>query len=237
MGDSRIDVPPARRRAPARGEIPEASEARAIPAGVSNHLLARVFQYKGTTYDRENSAKPPKIHGAKPGDLTKLAADDRDYGELGTKAKVDEAMVAYAAGHRAAAVATPLDAIYTGNRTVLDDVELDHASGPVRATFQLDAMQGKHDVEFASGKDARKKKGGEKMPEGTDYAALAGVVPLELTTARLDDIFAKGERQALNFSVQKTVQGDGFQYEISAMWATTDEGRHVLVFYHCYPPR
>lgn len=98
-------------------------------------------------------------------------------------------------------------------------------------------MQGKHDAAFASGKDARKKAGGEQMPPGSDYRALAQGVPAELTRERLDEIFAKAARVPLDFSVQMVLQDDGYHYEISAMWAPVDEGRHLLVYYHCYPPR
>lgn len=225
--------------------------AEALPAGVPNHLLARLlsstppavatiqrtFTHKKKKIPEE--AKVPTIHGVSKLDLEKLANDkEYDYGEIKDRATFDAALAVYTERHRTAETVLPLDQSYAGYRTVSDDVSFAEFEGaPVRATFQLDSMQGKHDVQFASGPDARKKSGGSLMPRDTDYETLAQGVPAELTRARLGEIFATPERAAYNYSVQRAVQDDGYQYEISARWAATDAGRHVLVFYHCYPPK
>jgi hypothetical protein len=223
-----------------------------VPAGVSNHLLARAlstgnppasatlqrfFQFKGKEVPSE--VKVPRIHGASPTDLQKLADDKKnDYGPITDAASVAAAIEQYEANNRVVVALPALDEIYAGYRTVWnDDAFAEHEELPVQATFQLDSMQGKHDAAFASGKDARKKTGGQQMPSGSDYAALAQGVPAALTRERLDQIFAKAARAPLDFSVQAIRQDDGYHYEISAMWAPRDEGRHLLVYYHCYPPR
>jgi hypothetical protein len=243
------DGPESQRRAAARGGD-AAPTPQIVPAGVSNHLLARAlstgnasatlqrfFQYKGKRVSGD--AKMPNIHGASAGDLQKLAKDgEHDYGAITDAASVTAAMQIYSANHQPVADTTPLPELFTGNRTVWTDDAFDQRQGqPVRATFQLDSMQGKHDDEFATGKDARKKGGGEKMPAGTDYAALAQEVPAELARERLGRIFGNGERKGFDFSVQKEIQADGLQYEMSAMWAREAGGFRLLVYYHCYPPR
>lgn len=252
MGVLRTDGPESRRRAAARD--PEAAPApgHIFPAGVSNHLLARalstgnppagatlqrVFKFKGKEVPRE--AKVPTIHGVSAIDLQNLAKDDHDYGTITTAASVQTAMGEYRRRHTVVEAPLALDEMHKGYKTVwTDDAFTEHNELSVRATFQLDSMQGKHDGKFASeDKDARKKTGGQQMPPDSDYEALAQGVPAALTRARLDDIWAKAARQPLNFSVQKFVQDDGFQYEISAMWAPVDDGLHLLVYYHCYPPR
>jgi hypothetical protein len=221
-------------------------------AGVSNHLLARVlstgtppagpilqrvFHYKGKEVPTE--ANVPRIHGVKDADLQKLAKDKHDYGTITDAASVAAAMVVYTTNNTVVQAPPPLDETYKGNKTVWDAPEFANYLGQsVRATFQLDAGQGKHDDGFAAAdKDARKESGGQKMPPGTDYESLAQGVPAALATARLTQIFANPARVKFDFSVQKKVQADGLQYEISAMWAPLAAGRHLLVFYHCYPPR
>ena len=252
MGDLRTDVRESWRRRAAAPE-PEAAPAPAHIglAGVSNHLLARAlstgnppagamlqrsFQYKRTQVSGKD--KMPRIHGVKEADLKKLAEDDEhDYGTITDAASVALAMEKYRANHPVVVAQVALDQIYAGYRTVWNDDEFaEHEGQSVRATFQLDSMQGKHDAEFASDKDARKKSGGQQMPEGSDYPTLAQDVPAELTRRRLNQIFAQAARAPLNFSVQKIRQSDGYHYEISAMWAPLGEGRHLLVYYHCYPP-
>jgi hypothetical protein len=220
-------------------------------AGVSNHLLARAlsaanppsgatlqrfFQFKGKQVPRD--AKVPRIHGVSGTDLQKLAEDKHDYGAITDAGSVAAAMKVYATNNTVVEAPPALDEIYAGYKTVWnDDAFAEHDGKSVRATFQLDSMQGKHDAEFASDKDARKKAGGQQMPEGSDYESLAQGVPADLTRERLDEIFANATRAKLDFAVQKNVQSDGYQYEISAMWAPLDEGLHLLVYYHCYPPR
>lgn len=249
MGDLRVYGAGSRRR-PASPASRRSLAAGGLPAGVPNHLLARsltsasppagpvlqrVFKVKKTEYRGDD--KLPTIHGASRTDLQKLAQDDFDYGTLTDKGSVAAAMARYEERHRAASAPPPLDQIYAGYRTVWqDEAFADHDGSVVRATFQLDAMQGKHDVAFAADKDARKKAGGTKMPAGTDYPSLAQGVPAELTRARLAQIFAKKPRVGFDFSVQKAIQDDGYQYEISAMWEPVDDGIHLLVYYHCYPP-
>lgn len=222
-----------------------------VAAGVSNHLLARalstgnppagatlqrVFQFRGKQVP--GKAKVPKIHGVSATDLQKLADDEHDYGAITDATSVAAAMQVYEENHRVVVAPLPLDEMYAGYRTVWnDDAFAEHAGLRVRATFQLDSMQGKHDAEFASDKDARKKSGGQQMPPRSDYETLAQGVPADLTRQRSARIFEKPAREPLNFSVQKVRQADGYHYEISAMWAPLDEGRHLLVYYHCYPPR
>ena len=220
-------------------------------AGVSNHLLARalstgnppagaalqrVFQFNGKQVPRD--AKVPRIHGVKATDLQKLAEDDaHDYGAITDAGSVAAAMQVYEARHRVVVALAPLDETYAGYRTVWnDDAFAEHNEQTVRATFQLDSMQGKHDSAFAADKDARKKAGGQQMPPQSDYATLAQGVPADLARERLDQIFSRAARVALDFSVQREVQDDGYHYEISARWAPLDEGLHLLVYYHCYPP-
>jgi hypothetical protein len=252
MGDLRRDGPESRRRAAAQDPDAAPAPAHTVPAGVSNQLLARalstsnppagamlqrVFQFKGKQIPGE--AKVPRIHGVSPTDLQKLADDERDYGAITDARSVAAAMEVYERNHTVVEAPLPLDEMYAGYRTVwTDNAFAEHEGLSVRATFQLDSMQGKHDAEFASDKDARKKSGGQQMPPGSDYEALAQGVPAELARDRLDQIFENPARAPLNFSVQKIRQWDGYHYEISAMWAPLDEGRlHLLVYYHCYPPR
>lgn len=242
MADLRKDWPDSRRRhAAARGTDVAPAPAALHQAGVSNHLLARallqrVFQFKGK--EVPSDAKVPKIHGAKAADLQKLADDKaHDYGAITDAGSVAAAMQVYEARHRVVAKLPPLDETYAGYRTVWnDDAFAERDDQTVRATFQLDSMQGKHDSAFAADKDARKKAGGQQMPPQSDYAALAQRVPAALARERLDQIFNRAARVPLDFSVQREVQEDGYHYEISARWAPLDEGLHLLVYYHCYPP-
>jgi hypothetical protein len=252
MGDLRAEGPKSRRRAAARHPDAAPAPARTVPAGVSNHLLARVlstgnppagatlqrvFQYKGKEVN--DKSKMPTIHGAKAADLQKLAGDKKhDYGAITDAPSVAAAILQYATNNTVVVAPLALDEMYVGNVTVWnDDAFAQHTGQPVRATFQLDTGQGKHDAAFASGKDARKKTGGQQMPADTDYETLAQGVPAALTTARLTQIFAKAARETLDFAVQGTLQDDGYHYEISAMWTPLTVGRHILVYYHCYPPR
>lgn len=252
MPDLRTNGSKSRQRAVARNPEAVPASPHTLPEGVSNHLLARAlltgnpsvgatlqrfFQYNDK---KVPPAKVPRIHSASGTDLKKLADDkDHDYGAITDAASVAAAMERYTQNHTFVETPPELDEMFTGNRTVWDDAAFaEHDELPVRATFQLDSGQGKHDETFAaSDKGARKKAGGQKMPSGTDYRTLAQGVPADLTRDRLDQIFANPVRTKLDFSVQKSIQADGYQYEISAMWAPLDGGWHVLVYYHCYPPR
>jgi hypothetical protein len=253
MRDLRTDGPEARRRAAAREAEAANGPEHMVLAGVSNHLLARALSTgnspAGATLQRyfthkrnviDDKAKLPTIHGASANDLKKLADDTvNDYGAILDKDSVVAAMKKYEANHTVVAPVLALDESMTGHLTVWnDDAFALHAGQPVRATFQLDWNQGKHDTQFAPSEgDPRHKAGGQKMPPGSDYATLAQGVPAELAKARLTQIFAKAAGTKLDFSVQKKIQADGLQYEMSAKWAPLAAGRHVLVYYHCYPPR
>ena len=195
MADLRRDWPESRRRcAAARGTDVARTPAGVYQAGVSNHLLARalstgnppagaalqrVFQFNGKQVPRD--AKVPRIHGVKAADLQKLAEDDaHDYGAITDAGSVAAAMQVYEARHRVVVALAPLDETYAGYRTVWnDDAFAEHNEQTVRATFQLDSMQGEHDSAFAADKDARKKAGGQQMPPQSDYATLAQGVPAD----------------------------------------------------------
>jgi len=251
MGVSRTDRPE-RRRGDASPRDPEALPAPELSnlGAVSSHLLARAlaggsppagamlqrdFKYKGKDVP---PAKLPSIHGVKAADLQKLAADKHPYGDITDPEALTAALESYAERNTVAKVLPALDQVYAGYQTVWTNEEFaEHDGQTVRAIFQLDAMQGKHDAKFAGDKDARKKGGGEQMPEDSDYETLAQGVPADLTTERLTDIFAKRARTPLDFSVQKVLQWDGFHYEISAVWDRRGEGIDLVVYYHCYPPR
>ena len=205
------------------------------PAGAT---LQRYFQFNGK--EVTSKVKVPTIHGASATDLQKLADDKtNDYGPITDAASVTAAMLKYQANNRVVEQVLPLDEDFAGNQTVWNNNAFAvHAKQPVRATFQLDWNQGKHDTGFKPPDgNVRHKTGGAKMPPGSDYATLAQGVPAALAKARLTQIFAKAPREPFDFRVQKNVQADGLQYEISAQWAPLETGRHVLVYYHCYPPR
>ena len=251
MGVSRTDRPD-RRRGDATPRDPEPLPAPELSnlGAVSNHLLAsalagasppagamlqRIFKYKDKDVP---PAKLPSIYGVKEADLKKLAADPHPYGDITDPALRTAALDLCAQKNAVAKVLPPLDQVYAGYQTVWTNEEFtEHDGQTVRAIFQLDAMQGKHDAKFAGDKDARKKGGGEQMPEDSDYETLAQGVPADLTTERLADIFAKRPRTPLDFSVQKVRQWDGYHYEISAAWDRRGEDIDLVVYYHCYPPR
>jgi len=227
-----IAVAPPDRFAPSDQLLARARSTGYPPAGAT---LQRKFTFKKKEYSRGD--KMPAIHSVSPSDLQQLADDEYDYGTITNAGSVTLALATYRTRHPVVVTQTALDQLYAGYRTVWNDNAFaEHDGKPVRVTFQLDSGQGKHDEQFASDKDARKKSGGQQMPWGSNYAELAQDVPAKLTRDRLNQIFAKREREALDYSVQRTAQSDGFHYEISARWASVSEGRHILVYYHCYPP-
>ena len=110
-------------------------------------------------------------------------------------------------------------------------------SNAVDVTCQLDTGQGKHDDKFGGVKEARKKGGGSKVPDGFDYAKSAQDVVIDVLLAgKLAQVAAKGAGELLHFAIQATEQSDGLHYEISAAWeAKPGGGFHILCLYHCYP--
>jgi hypothetical protein len=204
-----------------------------------------VFQHAGkkrTPAPIDGRSALPSIQSVKPTDLALLAADTYDYGRLETLGEVQAAMVVYAGRHRKVEDAVPLDQVKIGHVTVWDSDEFaqEEVDVPVRVTFQLDWFQGKHDQPFmrANSEADPRDMDGTQMRRGLgQYATLAQGVPAALTSARMAQIFARPENTAYDFAVMGTMQSDGLYYEISAMWATAGPGRHVLVYYHCYPDR
>jgi hypothetical protein len=123
---------------PAGPRMPLVGAAQAAPGS-----LQRVFSHKGRKQKAASFGKDdamPTIQGASKGDLLKLATDEHDYGQLENKAEVAEAMTEYARRHPVVAEKTPLDESQVGNVTVL---EVPAFRRNLRATFQLDWLQGK----------------------------------------------------------------------------------------------
>lgn len=130
MGDLRTEGPDSRRRRRAAARDVEAAEvpAHLLPAGVSNHLLARAlstrnppagatlqrfFQYKGKQVPGE--AKVPTIFKASPADVQMLADDKKnDYGPITDAKSVADAMVRYREKNTVVKALPALDQIYAG---------------------------------------------------------------------------------------------------------------------------
>lgn len=212
---------------------------RGLQAAADARTLQGVFSKNRSVYDA-SSKKLPSIHGVKPADLEKLARSDVDFGELKGKPDVETALMKWQEAQAPVAEAkVPLVdsgksfkvvAAFPGHGLEFKDAET------VDVTCSLDWGQGKHDPTVAGG--ARKKGGGTRVREGWDYAGSAKEVVLGLLAARAEDLGRLPEQEGLDFSIQKEVQSDGLHYEISAAWEVKPKGGyHVLVYYHCYPPR
>jgi hypothetical protein len=206
-----------------------------------DRLLQRVFTQQGGKKTFGPGSKLPTIHGVKPDQLRLLADDPHPYGEIKDKNAFDNAWDDYQRRHPKQVEVIPLEQEQEGNVTLVDlpTVEQTAFAGTVRMTLQLDWLQGKHDQPFMlenSSKSPRKSAENQMRQSLAQYQALARGAPLALAQARLADIFAKGERKPLDFSVMATKQSDDLYYEISATWATVGpSARHVLVYYHCFP--
>jgi hypothetical protein len=194
------------------------------------------FTYKKTVYDK-TSAKLPKIHGISSKDIENLAQSDEDFGELRDKSDFTESIEKMSAVIKKTAK-VPLADKFAGHHTVgsFTRAWVFRDKDSVDITCQLDWGQGKHDSKY-SGKDGRTKSGGEQVPEGFDYEGSAETTVLPLLQSKLDQLATKGEQEPLNFAVQMKQQSDGLHYEISAAWEVLDDSIHILVYYHCYPPR
>ena len=212
----------------------------ALDVQLQRAVLQRVFQHKGRKQKAATFGKgstPPNIQGAKTADLQKLADDDHDYGAIEKKSDVDAALLVYATNHPVVVVKTPLDEAQLGNVTVLD---VPAFSRNTRVTFQVDWLQGKHDQPFMRAESDVAPRGmdGTQMRRSLEqYADLARGVPTALARQHMARILAKGEEVAHDFSIMGTKQSDGLYYEISGKWQSLGgNNRHVLIYYHCFPP-